>query len=68
MNRIKKLLAAIAIMTLLLLSFSGCKQYAPNEVLYVYNWGEYMDETVNDLFEHLHVRKNKFGVDYFNVT
>ncbi|MBQ7095034.1 MAG: spermidine/putrescine ABC transporter substrate-binding protein [Clostridia bacterium] len=51
MNRIKKLLAAIAIMTLLLLSFSGCKQYAPNEVLYVYNWGEYMDETVNDLFE-----------------
>ncbi|MBR2013261.1 MAG: spermidine/putrescine ABC transporter substrate-binding protein [Clostridia bacterium] len=51
MNRTKRLIALGLATILLLLPLSGCKQYAPNEVLYVYNWGEYMDESVNELFE-----------------
>ncbi len=35
----------------LLFSLSSCSSYAPNEILYVYNWGEYIDSTVNDKFE-----------------
>ena len=51
MNRAKRLIALMIAAALLILTLSGCKQYEPNEVLYVYNWGEYLDETVNDLFE-----------------
>ena len=47
----KRLFAALTLLSLLLCSMTGCKQYAPNEVLYVYNWGEYMDEEINELFE-----------------
>lgn len=47
----KRILSVAAIITLLLAPLSGCKKYEPNEVVYVYNWGEYMDETVNELFE-----------------
>ena len=47
----KRFTACLAILLLLMLPLSGCKQYAPNEVLYVYNWGEYMDEEINELFE-----------------
>jgi spermidine/putrescine transport system substrate-binding protein len=46
-----RLLCLALVLLLLLPAFAACKQYAPNEVLYVYNWGEYMDEEVNALFE-----------------
>ncbi len=47
----KRILAAAVILVLLMLSMAGCKRYEPNEVVYVYNWGEYLDEEINDLFE-----------------
>lgn len=47
----KRFIACLTVLLLLTVLLSGCKQYAPNEVLYVYNWGEYMDEEVNALFE-----------------
>lgn len=47
----KRFIACLTVLLLLTLPLSGCKQYAPNEVLYVYNWGEYMDEEINELFE-----------------
>ena len=47
----KRIIAAVTLLVLLLCSLSGCKQYEPNEVLYVYNWGEYMDEEINEIFE-----------------
>ena len=47
----KKLSAVLLMLAMLLLPLSGCKTYEPNEVLYVYNWGEYMDEEINELFE-----------------
>jgi len=33
------------------MSVSSCSSYAPDEVLYVYNWGEYIDSSVNEKFE-----------------
>lgn len=48
---IKKSVAFLLILGMLTIPLSGCKTYAPNEVLYVYNWGEYIDEEVNELFE-----------------
>ena len=51
MKKFHRLFAAATAAVLLLLMVSGCKQYEPNEVLYVYNWGEYLDETVNEMFE-----------------
>ncbi len=47
----KRIIATLSLLVLLLCSMSGCKQYAPNEVVYVYNWGEYIDEEINELFE-----------------
>ena len=47
----KRLFAILTILSLLLCSMTGCKQHEPNEVVYVYNWGEYIDEEINDLFE-----------------
>lgn len=49
--KIRRALALLLAAVMTLLTFSGCEQYEPNEVLYVYNWGEYMDETVNEIFE-----------------
>ncbi len=51
MKKFFRLFAAATAAVLLLLMVSGCKQYEPNEVLYVYNWGEYLDESVNEMFE-----------------
>lgn len=51
MKKAKNILALLMALSLTLLSLSGCAQYEPNEVLYVYNWGEYMDESVNEIFE-----------------
>lgn len=47
----KRITAILAILALLLMCMGGCKKYQPNEVVYVYNWGEYIDEEVNELFE-----------------
>ncbi len=47
----QRVIAFIALLSLVLCSMTGCKQYAPNEVVYVYNWGEYIDEEINELFE-----------------
>lgn len=47
----KRIISALTLLALMLCMMSGCKQYAPNEVVYVYNWGEYMDEEINELFE-----------------
>jgi len=46
-----KLTALLLTLVLLALPLAGCKKYEPNQVVYVYNWGEYMDEEVNELFE-----------------
>ncbi len=46
----KKIFFVTAVVMLLVL-LSSCSSYAPNEVLYVYNWGEYIDSTVNEKFE-----------------
>lgn len=44
---------ALSLITAMLLSLtlSSCSHRLPNEVLYVYNWGEYFDLSVNDMFE-----------------
>ncbi len=47
----KKFGFVIACVMLFTLTLSSCKSYAPNEVVYVYNWGEYIDSSVNDKFE-----------------
>ncbi len=40
-----------AFLLIFALILSSCKSYKPNEVLYVYNWGEYIDSSVNERFE-----------------
>ena len=45
------LLVALLMFLSLFLSLTSCESYAPNEVLYVYNWGEYIDSSVNEMFE-----------------
>ncbi len=47
----RKFCLVIALVLLLTLSLSSCHSYKPNEVVYVYNWGEYIDPTVNEQFE-----------------
>lgn len=47
----KRIIAALAVLVLLILPMASCQKYEPNEVVYVYNWGEYIDEEVNELFE-----------------
>ncbi len=46
-----RIFAILTLLSMLLCSMTGCQKYEPNEVLYVYNWGEYMDEEINELFE-----------------
>lgn len=46
-----RIFAVLTLLSLLLCSMTGCQQYESNEVVYVYNWGEYMDEEINQLFE-----------------
>ncbi len=36
---------------LIIFTFSSCHSYTANEVVYVYNWGEYIDPIVNEMFE-----------------
>lgn len=47
----RKIVLFILIVFLFSVSLCSCSSNLPNEVLYVYNWGEYIDPTVNDLFE-----------------
>ena len=47
----KKISALIAAGMLSVLTLSSCSSYEANQVVYVYNWGEYIDSTVNDKFE-----------------
>ena len=47
----KKIMAFLTACILLLVPLTSCKSYKPNEVVYVYNWGEYIDSTVNKKFE-----------------
>jgi len=47
----RKVSLLTAINIILVLFMSSCHTYQQNEVLYVYNWGEYIDGTVNELFE-----------------
>lgn len=47
----KKVSFVTAFVISLVFVLSSCSSYAPNEVLYVYNWGEYIDSSVNDMFE-----------------
>lgn len=49
--KIIRSIAAVTLLVMTLLCMNSCKQYAPNEVVYVYNWGEYIDEEINELFE-----------------
>ena len=47
----KKLSMLVAVVMLAVLALSSCSSYEPNEVVYVYNWGEYIDSSVNEKFE-----------------
>ncbi|MBQ7935602.1 MAG: spermidine/putrescine ABC transporter substrate-binding protein [Clostridia bacterium] len=51
MKKRLRFLAALSLLIFLILPLSGCQTYEPNKVVYVYNWGEYIDEEVNELFE-----------------
>ncbi len=51
MKKWTRVLAIATLFALMTLSMSGCKKYGPNEILYVYNWGEYIDKSVNKKFE-----------------
>ncbi len=51
MSRYLKSIATLLIALMITLPLSSCKTHEPNKVLYVYNWGEYMDEEINELFE-----------------
>ncbi len=42
---------AVALILVLLLLCCGCNKSESGQVLYVYNWGEYMDESINEQFE-----------------
>ena len=47
----KKFCLVTAIVVFLSRTLCSCNSYKPNEVVYVYNWGEYIDPTVNEQFE-----------------
>lgn len=47
----KKIALLVAFVVFISLSLSSCETYSPNQVLYVYNWGEYIDSSVNERFE-----------------
>ena len=47
----KKTALSVIFALVLTLTLGSCSSKLPNEVLYVYNWGEYIDDSVNDLFE-----------------
>jgi hypothetical protein len=46
----KKRIISFMVLAVMALTLCSCSSYAPNEVVYVYNWGEYIDESVNDMF------------------
>ena len=50
MKRKLRIIAALAAM-LTVLAMAGCSAKKQNKVLYVFNWGEYIDEEVNEIFE-----------------
>lgn len=50
MNKKRKILILVILLCLGVLTFSSCGQ-EKRPVLYVYNWGDYIDESVIDLFE-----------------
>ncbi len=47
----KKLSVLVIVVMLVVMPLSSCSSYKANEVVYVYNWGEYIDSSVNDMFE-----------------
>lgn len=47
----KKFSFAMVLVLLLSLTLSSCTSVEERQVLYVYNWGEYIDPTVNEMFE-----------------
>lgn len=47
----KKLLLILSLMIISTGIFTGCGNKEEGEKIYVYNWGEYMDPEVRDLFE-----------------
>ena len=62
MKNLKKIAALLIVFTLILSLFTGCKK--GRVVLNVYNWGEYIDETVLDDFE----KKYNIDVNYETFT
>lgn len=50
MNKLGKKLLSAALIMGLGLSMVGCGSSEPNKTVYVYNWGDYIDPEVNDLF------------------
>ncbi len=46
-----KKITLVVVLVLILTVFASCSISDNKDVLYVYNWGEYIDPTVNDLFE-----------------
>ncbi len=51
MKKIQFLLLLTALLLLSLLCFSSCSDEGETQKLYIYNWGEYIDEELLDLFE-----------------
>ena len=46
-----KKISLVVVLALILSMLASCSISDDKNVLYVYNWGEYIDPTVNDLFE-----------------
>lgn len=51
MNKRSKLIVSLGLIAVTALNLVGCGADKPNEQVYVYNWGDYIDPEVNSLFE-----------------
>ena len=49
--KMKKIISVMMVFILMGILLSGCGSKDDREVLYVYNWGDYIDESVIGLFE-----------------
>lgn len=51
MKKVGKQLVSISLAVMTAIGMTGCGSSEPNTKVYVYNWGEYIDPEVNEMFE-----------------
>lgn len=51
MKRSRKLLLGALCASMMAMGLTGCGSSEPNKKVYVYNWGDYIDPEVNEMFE-----------------